>query len=336
MSQAGTLTREESPVQDHPAAGTPTRAWLMRGVLFVLVGLLLYGVLYAAAETVANRTSLRNRFFTIHSAALSEYDFVILGASHAMPFDFEDMNARLETMTGAHILNLSMTGSGIVPNRLLIDYFSVGHRTRSVVYVLDSFILYSAEWNERRLEDAQLYARAPLDLALGGLLLADRATRASGVSYLSGFPKINNLTRFTPDVSEDEATRFGRVYRPLAQFDRQRLAFLYPTERDEVSYARYFALFEGLVRDLRERGIRVLIVKPPIPDRWHRLLPGEEQFDARAAQLAAEYGAAFYDLSGVSNDESFFYNADHLNRSGVLDFFARGLAPVLVNEAARK
>jgi hypothetical protein len=103
-----------------------------------------------------------------------------------------------------------------------------------------------------------------------------------------------------------------------------------------VSYARYFALFEGLVRDLRERGIRVLMVKPPIPDRWHRLLPGEEQFDARAAQLAAEYGAAFYDLSGVSNDESFFYNADHLNRSGVLDFFARGLAPVLVNESARK
>jgi hypothetical protein len=75
-------------------------------------------------------------------------------------------------------------------------------------------------------------------------------------------------------------------------------------------------------------------VKAPIPDRWHQLLPGEQEFDARVGQLAAQYGATFYDLSGVSNDESFFYNADHLNRNGVLDFFDRGLIPVLARAAS--
>jgi hypothetical protein len=305
-----------------------TRAFLAHGALFVLVGLVLYALLYAAAEQMANRTSLRNRFFAVSTAAAT-YDFVMLGASHAMPFDFEDMNARLERLSGARILNLSMTGSGISPNRLLFDYFSQARGTRQVVYVLDSFIFYSAEWNEQRLQDSQLYARAPLDPALGRLLLADPATRTAGVSYLAGFPKINNPSRFAPDVSEDEAIRFGRVYRPLAQFDQQRLSFLYPAQADTAVFERYFAQFEDLARELRARGIRLLIVKPPIPDRWHRLLPGEQAFDERVAAVAARHQAVFHDLSGVSNDEAFFYNADHLNRTGVLDFFERSFGPLL-------
>jgi hypothetical protein len=336
MSHALTLGKDDAAaVGRRTERATSARAWLARAAIFVVFGLLLYGLLYGAAEQLANRTSLRNRFFAVHMAPLAEYDFVILGASHAMPFDFEDMNARLEQMTGTHILNLSMTGSGVVPNRLLLDYFSAKHSTRSVVYILDSFIFHSPEWNERRLDDSQLYARAPFDPTLGRLLLADAGTRGSGVSYLSGFPKINNPNRFAPDISDDEATRFGRVYRPLAQFDQQRLSFLYPNGRDEATFASYFGQFEAMARRLRAEGVRLLIVKPPIPDRWHRLLPGEQEFDTTMARLAAQHAAAFYDLSGVSNDESFFYNADHLNRTGVLDFFARQLAPLLAAEASR-
>jgi hypothetical protein len=226
-----------------------------------------------------------------------------------------------------------MTGSGIVPNRLLLDYFLAGHRTRSVVYILDSFIFYSADWNERRLDDAQLFARAPFDPTLGRLMLSEPATRSTGVSYLSGFPKINNPNRFAPDVSDDEANRFSRVYRPLAQFDQQRLSFLYPNERDEGTSAAYLAQFEEMARRLRADGVRLLIVKPPIPDRWHRLLPAEQEFDTLLARLAAQQAAAFYDLSGVSNDEAHFYNADHLNRTGVLDFFSRAFAPLLAAAA---
>ena len=157
----------------------------------------------------------------------AEYDVLILGASHAAVFDFDDMNRRLEEMTRSRILNLSVVGGGVVVNRLLLDYFLVRHRTAAIVYVVDSFAFYSREWNERRLEDARLFQRAPFDPALARLLLRSGAPLMVAVDYVSGFSKINNPDRFGLDRPA-EAARFDRRYRPVDQIDRQRIAYLYP------------------------------------------------------------------------------------------------------------
>ena len=70
-------------------------------------------------------------------------------------------------------------------NRLLLDYFLVRHRTAAIVYVVDSFAFYSPEWNERRLEDARLFQRAPFDPALARLLLRSGAPPMVGASTTS-------------------------------------------------------------------------------------------------------------------------------------------------------
>ncbi len=70
-------------------------------VPFVLVGLVLYAGLYAASEQLIRAHARRNRFYMVKTAPLARYDYVILGASHAAAFDYEDMNARLEAMTGS-------------------------------------------------------------------------------------------------------------------------------------------------------------------------------------------------------------------------------------------
>ena len=134
----------------------------------------------------------------IRTAPQADYDRVILGASHAAVFDFDDMNGRLEQMTGARILNLSVVGGGVVVNRLLLDYFLVRHRTEAIVYVVDSFAFYSSEWNEERLEDARLFQRAPFDPALARLLAGSGAPPMVALDYVSGFSKINNPDRFAP------------------------------------------------------------------------------------------------------------------------------------------
>ena len=309
------------------------RGFVRRAGMFLLIGLVLYGGLYLATEQLIAQYAQRNRFFMVKTAPDTDYDHVILGASHAAVFDYRDMNARLETMTGSRILNLAIEGGGISVNRLLLEYFLAEHRTASVIYVLDSFAFYSRAWNEDRLQDTGLFMRAPWDPALASRLLRYPATRTLGLDYISGFSKVNNPDRFTPDTFENEGARFDRSYRPVSQIDRQRLSYLYPADIDQsqVRSSPYLAEFEALLQDMQARDIRVTVVRPPIPARVYDMIPGEAQFDAILAAVLQQHGVALHNLSAVNNDEEFFFDSDHLNQAGVLSFFDNHLAGVLMS-----
>jgi hypothetical protein len=160
-------------------------------------------------------------------------------------------------------------------------------------------------------------------------LLRAPASRAVAVDYVTGFSKINNADRFEPDTFPDEGTRFERAYRPVAQIDRQRLDYLYPESIDASVFARYLAEFEQLVGDVRARGVRFVVVRPPIPARIRPELPDEDGFDEALQARLESHGVEWHDFSTVGNDEALFYDTDHLNREGVLNFFEHHLAPAL-------
>ena len=298
---------------------------------FLIVAALLYVGVYVVCEQLTYASALRNRFFLVKTAQYKQYDYVILGSSHAAVFGYQDMNARLEALTHSHVINLSMLGAGVEVNRLLVDYFLVGHHSRSLVYFVDSFVFYSPQWNEERLQDTQLFERAPFDPWLVGALLGDPSTRLTGLSYTVGFPKINNPDRFKPDVTEDEALRFNRTYLPSPQLDKQRLDYLYPDRTGSLA-DHYLDRFSALLGDLEARGVRVILVKPPLREQWYRMLPNESLFDQQLASIVAIHHLEFHDFSLVNNDQSFFFNPDHLNRSGVLSFFENYLGPVLTSQ----
>ena len=313
------------------------RQFVRRAVPFALIGLVLYVALYAASEHLIARYAQRNRFYMVKAAPRAEYDAVILGASHAAVFDYQDMNARLEEMTGARIINLSIVGGGPVVNRLLLEYFLARHHTRTVVYVVDSFAFYSREWNEDRLGDVRLFHRAPFDPTLARLLLQSPASRSVAFDYIAGFSKINNPDRFTSDVRAEEGTRFSRTYRPVRQIDQQRLEYLYPREIDDEAISvrgRYLGELEDLIRSVKSRSVRFVAIKPPIPAPVHRVIPGEAQFDAALKAVLNRHDVELYDFSLVDNDEKFFFDTDHLNRTGVLNFFEHHLKGALAKTRA--
>jgi hypothetical protein len=307
-----------------------TRRFLRSSLLFLLVGFLIYVVIYIAADQLVYNYAKRNRFFAVKTAAVAQYDYVILGASHAAAFDYEDMTPRLEQMTNSKIINLSEVGSGIFVNRLLLDYFLTSHRTKSIVYVVDSFAFYSQQWNEDRLNDTRLFVRAPFDPVLIQTLSSSPAGRSVLPDYVLGFSKINNPDRFAPDINDDERTKFNSTYRPVKQIDQQRLDYLYPKEIDEATFQRYLGQFEDLVRYLQAHNIRLIVIKPPIPTRIYQMLPNEPQFDERLQAILTRYGIEYHDFSLVGNDEKFYFNTDHLNKTGVLNFFDNYLKGVLM------
>ena len=307
------------------------RAFLRGAGAFVAIGLVLYVGLYVAAEWLVYRHAEANRFFKVRTAPPVEYGHVILGASHAAVFDFDDMNRRLEEMAGTRILNLAVVGCGVAVNRLLLDYFLAAHRTGAVVYVVDSFAFYSPEWNERRLEDARLFQRAPFDPVLARLLVRSKAPWPVALDYVTGFSKINNPGRFSEDRPA-EAARFDRRYRAVEQIDRQRIEYLYPAgmgDQAQRNLQRYLAEFESLVAGVRSRGLRVVLIRPPLPPRTRALMPDESAFDAALTALAGRTGAELHDLSAAIEDPAMYFDSDHLNRTGVGQLFDQRLAPIL-------
>jgi hypothetical protein len=241
------------------------------------------------------------------------------------------MNSRLETMTASRVLNLAVVGGGVAVNQLLLDYFLSRHDAGTIVYLVDSFVFYSSEWNERRLEDARLFHRAPFDPALARLLAGSGARWTVALDYVTGFSKINNAGRFEPDRPA-EAARFDRRYRPIEQVDRARIAYLYPETFDEgvkQQLSRYLDRFERLVAAARGRGMRVVLLRPPLPPRTRALIPAEPDFEAALGGVAARTGAELHDFSGSVDDPAMYFDTDHLNRAGVLHFFEVHLAPLL-------
>jgi hypothetical protein len=308
------------------------RRFVRRAAVFLLIGVALYAVAYVAAEALVYRYGHRNRFFAVRSIPPSQFNYVVLGASHAAVLDYRDMTGELERLTGARIMNLSVVGGGVTVSSLLLEYFLSRHQTRSVVYVVDSFGFYSAEWNERRLQDRRLFARAPFDPALVALLLRSPAAPSIALDYALGFSKINNRDRFAPDTSPDEGSRFDRQYRAVAQVDEERLAYLYPAQIDIGTFRNYLTQFEGLISAAQLHGIELIVVKPPIPERVRRLIPGEAQFDSTLKGVLDRHGVELDDFSGTVNDARFFQDTDHLNRAGVLEFYHVALAPLLTRK----
>jgi hypothetical protein len=302
-------------------------------LLFIAIGLAIYAGVYYAAERLMVRTGHSNPFFKIATAQDGAIDWVILGASHAMPLDFADFNAQMERETGLRILNLAAPGAGPLYNRFVLEHFLRGHRARNLLYVVDSFAFYSRTWNEERFADAKLLRRTPFQPAIARRLW-DYA-RHEGVDarvvldYVSGFSKINNSERFQRDVWEGEA-QFERVYRPSATAVKKRLAYLYPEQTSPKALIRYLEELSSLVALARREGVSVVVVKMPLPPQFHSQLPDEATFDDAILRLLATPDIRFHDLSLTMSEPRSYFDTDHLNRAGLTEFFARYLKPILV------
>jgi hypothetical protein len=179
------------------------------------------------------------------------------------------------------------------------------------------------------LQDTRLFVSAPFDPTLASLLFGESFTRSVAFDYVTGFSKINNHDRLAADVTPEEATRFNRTYRPVRQIDEQRLEYLYPKTIDTAAFDGYLSQFESLLQLARARNVRVIVIKPPIPERVARQIPAEDGFDARLKEIVERSHAEFHDFTHVGNDDKLFYDTDHLNREGVLNFFEHSLKPVL-------
>jgi hypothetical protein len=299
---------------------------------FVGIGLLIYAGVYYAAEQLVYRTGKSNPFFKIATANRLEFDWLALGASHAMPLDFADFNAYLERATGLRIINLASPGTGPLYNRFVLENFLQRHRARGLLYVIDSFAFYSSDWNEDRFADAKLLRRTPFKVStaesLYGYIRSEGVDPRAGLDYGTGFSKINNRERFETDVWEGER-QFERVYRPSVAAVRSRIAYLYPRAVPSEVPPRYLEAFAKLVETAKSRGTCVTAIKMPLTAQFRNQLPNEEAFDKAISVRLEALGVQFRDFSQELDEPRFYFDTDHLNRAGLENFLERHLKLLL-------
>ena len=305
-------------------------------LLFVAIGLAIYALVYYAAEQLMYRTGKSNPFYKIATAERQEFDWIVLGASHAMPLDFDDFNAYMERETGKKILNLAAPGAGPLYNRFVLEHFLEANRAHNVLYVLDSFAFYAPDWNEHRFADAKLLSRTPISWKIARRMAQysfeeDIDPRAV-LNYLSGFAKINNRDRFESDIWEGEK-QFDRVYRSSASATRKRIEYLYPAPPSPETLSKYLAEFVALIDRAEKAGARVTVVKLPVPAQYRRQLPDEEEFDRNISKLLAARDILFRDFSERFDEPRFYFDTDHLNRAGLLAFFDEDLNELLLTQS---
>ena len=302
-------------------------------LLFVAIGLLIYAALSFATERLLLRNGHSNAFFKIATAERSDYDWVILGASHAMPLDFNGFNALMQRETGLHILNLAAQGTGPLYNCFVFEHFLRAHRTCNLLYVVDSFAFTTRTWNEERFSDAKLIRGTPVSPALARLMWTyvrhDGVDPRALLDYVSGFSKINNRERFQRDAWEGEA-QFDRVYRSSATAVAKRIVYLFPDRPAPDLRAHYLDTFAALIALARRHGVRVVAVKLPVPALFRERLPDEAAFDVAIRRVLTEQTVPLRDFSAVLDNPSLYFDTDHLNRAGVTALFETRLKALLL------
>ena len=305
-------------------------------IAFIGIGLMIYAGIYLAAERLMYRNGHSNPFFKIATTDVKAFDWVILGASHAMPLDFADFNGLMQNETGLKILNLASPGTGPLYNRFVLEAFLRDHTVKNVLYVADSFAFYSRTWNEDRFGDAKLLRATPFDPDTAWLLL--RYSRSEAIDpraladYIAGFSKVNNRDRFQKDIWEGEL-QFDRIYRQSAAAVKSRIAYLFPDPGREAALARYMTEFAKLLELAERRNIRVVAIKVPTPAQFRALLPNEPAFDEAMTAEVRRRGIGFYDFSAELDEPRFYFDTDHLNRGGVTELFGRHMKAILMAPA---
>ena len=306
-------------------------------ILFLGIGLALYAGLFYAADRLVYRTGKSNPFYKIAVAEQSNYDWVVLDASHAMPLDFVDFNGLMEKETGLHILNLASPGTGPLYNRFVFEQFLAHHRTRYLLYIIDSFGFYLPTWNEERFADAKLLGRTPFDFVTARRLfsysLHEGIDFRAVLDYLTGFSKINNRARFDREIWEGEK-QFDRVFRPSSAMVKSRIAYLYPKPPTFAGLAHYLDVFDGLITLAQQQGVRIVALKLPVPPDFHMQIPNEAEFDSAIGSALAKRQVAFIDLSSSLTEPRFYFDTDHLNRTGVTELFEKHLKTILLSQTA--
>ena len=320
-------------IADRPVMPFPRR--LVLGFLAVFATL--YIVVASVAEVLVGRAGTDTAFPKVLALQGEQVDWVVLGASHALPLEYGNVPARLKTEHGQSMAVLAEVGAGPLYNKFVFQQALQDIAPRRLLYVVDAFAFANESWNEARISDRKLLRKTPLRFStirnMAGLTLRYDIRPSTLADYLTGFSKLNHPDRFSQE-SWQGAADFDRKVRLSKHAIRARINYLYPTPSQPDQVAHYLDVLDTIFETAQEAGLEVTAVKLPMPKAFRDALPDESEFDTALRARLMEKGIRYHDLSDKLDDPSNFFDTDHLNRNGIDKLFSEYLLDILLAKAS--
>lgn len=318
------MTADSTESKDRPGWG--------HAAGFVGLFLLLYAASAVVAEFRVGRGAQDSAFQTLLAARGAQADWIVLGASHALPLAYGDVPRLVEAATGETMLVLAELGAGPVYARFVARQALLDVAPRRVLYVLDPFAFQARDWNAGRVEDRALLRTTPLrgsTAALMAGMVADQGVDPRAVAdYLTAFSKLNPPRRFATDGWEGAAV-FDRVARPSRHAVASRIDYLYPEGSGMAAAGPALDAFARLVDEMQEAGAEVVVLRLPLPEHFRAALPDNSALLAALEEIMAARGVRYHDLSEALEDPALYFDTDHLNRAGVEALWRDHLLPII-------
>lgn len=86
-----------------------------------------------------------------------------------------------------------------------------------------------------------------------------------------------------------------------------------------------------LIERARNAGAQVVALKMPVSGQFRRMISGEDDFNRAIVELLSARRTAFHDFSSALDDPRYYFDTDHLNRAGLIEFFNRHLKAIFLS-----
>ncbi len=293
--------------------------FIRESIIFLLLFVSTYWIVITIMEYA---TPLYNRTNTsvLHDIRdYRYYDFILMGTSHARMFGLDGQRPTIESIIGKNFTSLGYVGSGVMPQKLYLeDFYRHGNQTPRIIYMLDPWVLYSREANEKDFYTTNEVFRHEylIGLIRDGFspgVIKDYATKK--VSY-----KIFILPRNLDIVLDAKMTQ--KEVGSLNVDIKERIKVWYSDGLSTANFKKYSKVLEDIVLLARKNNTKITILIPPT---MMGDLPGEKNAKKLAKKLIVEV----YDYSDTVKNPDYYLNFDHLNFDGTKYFASKYLKPLL-------
>jgi len=252
------------------------------------------------------------------------FDYVILGTSRARLLNRVKANHDVMERELGRTMNLALGfGGGIVPEKIFLqNFFREKNTTKTIVYFLDAFTLYSDEPNRMH---RLVYYEPFRPWFLTQLVLNDFPFERIFIYIQSKFTR-RWFTQVPAGARGDKA----RVKTPIdPELAKKRVESMYFDGLNEDYFKKYMGTLREIFELARDNKCRLVLAFPPT------LLgsqPGEYQVLAQLANLRKEFTFEFHDFTEKIKNPEFYSDYDHLNAKGVEVFVQDYLKPALAGQ----
>lgn len=278
--------------------------------IFFIINLLIFLLLFFLSSYFFQK----NKWYTDPNLksvpANQNFDFIILGSSHAEVFSRYKNDINVKKILGKNFYSLALPGAGPVIEKIYLDYFYMKkNQTQKIIYFIDPFALYSKDLNES-------YPYLPpgnIDLQFIGLLIENHWNIVSALNYITSILSSHWITKPQP-IDKNIFTKVGDIRdERIAKRNR----YYYPTGIDQQNYTKYFKKFEEIILTAQQNNADIVFIIPPTLVKND---PGMENLSATLDILRQRYNIDYYDYSEVMTDHKYFFDMEHLNTDGVIYF----------------